>query len=193
MAYLKVRKWRECVLRLEHRKYEKTEAWASLGSHFVGHASRVWWDGVCNICKFQSARTGIKEALWGGAWLLLGSRIMQTSVLTRQLIVRVRERNRERQDRWRTVKRLQPEVMKMKAYSTLLKASGLEPQHQMPCRVIFQDIRWECVSYSSAEAMLADRAKIPNLNATFLSDSIRNCCKFRRTSLNVNFLLKIVC
>ena len=38
---------------------------------------RLWWDGVCNICKFWSSRTSIKEALWEGAWLLLGSRIVQ--------------------------------------------------------------------------------------------------------------------
>ena len=67
MAYLKVWKWCECVLRVEYWKYRKTEAWASLEMQFVGHASHLWWDGVCDICKFQSARTGIKEALWGGA------------------------------------------------------------------------------------------------------------------------------
>ena len=68
MIYLKV--WK-CTLPVEYRKYRKTEAWASLGVQFIGHASRLWWDGVCNICKFWSARTGIKEALWGGTfdWL----------------------------------------------------------------------------------------------------------------------------
>ena len=68
MAYLKVQKWHECVLHVEYRKYRKTEAWASVGVKFVGHASRLWWDGVCDKCKFRSARTGIKEALWGGVF-----------------------------------------------------------------------------------------------------------------------------
>ena len=57
MAYLKVGKWRECVLRVEYRKYRKTEARASLGVQFVGHASRRVYD----ICKFRSARTGTKK------------------------------------------------------------------------------------------------------------------------------------
>ena len=70
MADLKVWKWRECVSRVEYRKYRKTEAWASLGVQFVGHASHLWWDRVGDICKFRSARTCIKEALWGGAFVV---------------------------------------------------------------------------------------------------------------------------
>ena len=75
MANLKVRKWRECALHVEYRKYRKTEAWALLGVQFVGHAFRLWWDGVCNICKFWSARTSIKEALWGGAFCCLAAEL----------------------------------------------------------------------------------------------------------------------
>ena len=41
----------------------------SLGVQLEGHASRLWWDGVCNKCKFRSAKTDIKEALWGGAFV----------------------------------------------------------------------------------------------------------------------------
>ena len=67
MAHLKVRKRCECVLRVEYRKYRKTEAWALLGVQFVGQASRLWRDRVNDRCEFQSARTDIKEALWGGA------------------------------------------------------------------------------------------------------------------------------
>ena len=63
----KFEKWCECVLHVEYRKYRKTEAWPSLGMQFVSHVSCLWWDGVCNICKFHTAWTSIKEALWGRA------------------------------------------------------------------------------------------------------------------------------
>ena len=52
MAYLKVQKWHECVLHVEYREYRKMETWALLGVQFVGYASCLWWDRVCNICKF---------------------------------------------------------------------------------------------------------------------------------------------
>ena len=71
------------------RSIEKTEAWASLGVQFVGHASCLWWDRVCDICKFQPARTGIKGVISALLLLLLlhlllHSRAEQTSVLTWQ-------------------------------------------------------------------------------------------------------------
>ena len=71
IAYLKVQKWRKCVLHVEYQNYRKTEVRASLGVQFVGHAFLLWSDRVCNICKFRSARTGIKEALWGRAFVVL--------------------------------------------------------------------------------------------------------------------------
>ena len=61
---------------------------------FVGHASRLWWDGVCDICKFRLARTGIKGVISALLLLhlLLHSRTERTSVLMRQ----VREKKRDR-------------------------------------------------------------------------------------------------
>ena len=62
MAYLKVQNERECVL---------------CGVQFVGNTSRLWWDGVCDICKFQPARTGTKGAISALLLnLLLHSRIV---------------------------------------------------------------------------------------------------------------------
>ena len=95
MAYHKVGKWRECVLRVEYRKYRKTEARGSLGVQFVGYTSRLWWDRVYDICKFRSARTGIKKEVISalrGRIFLLHRKIVQTSVLTWQ----VRERKKQR-------------------------------------------------------------------------------------------------
>ena len=77
------------------RSMEKIEAWASLEVQFVGHTSRLWWDGVCVIYKSWPARTGIKGVISALLLLhlLLHSRIEWTSVLTWQ--VRERERKRE--------------------------------------------------------------------------------------------------
>ena len=89
MAYLKVQNEHECVLRLECQKYrKKLEAWASLEVQFVGHASCLRWDGVCDISRFQSARTLIKGVISALLWLLhllLHSRTERTSVLMRQV------------------------------------------------------------------------------------------------------------
>ena len=95
MAYLKVQNECKCVLRMEYRMYRKrTEAWVFLGVQFVGHSSHLWWDGVCDICKFQPAWTGIKGVISALLWLLhflLHSRTEWTSVLTHQ----VREKERD--------------------------------------------------------------------------------------------------
>ena len=67
-------------------------------------SSHLWWGGICDICKFRPARTGIKGVISALLLhLLLPSGIVQTRVLTRQ----VWEKERERQDRWRAVKRFQ--------------------------------------------------------------------------------------
>ena len=86
MTYIKVENERECVLCVECWKYrKKIEAWASLGVQFVGHMSCLWWDGVCDICKFRPARTGIKWVISALLLhLLLHSGTEPTSVLTRQ-------------------------------------------------------------------------------------------------------------
>ena len=63
---------------------KKTEAWASSEVQFVDHTSHLWWDGVCDICKFQPARTGIKGVI-SALLLLLHSRTEWTSVLTWQV------------------------------------------------------------------------------------------------------------
>ena len=68
---------------------------------FVGHASRLWWDGVCNICKFRSARTGIKEALWGGGFIALQQNCANQCIDAANKIDRLRERQRERGERER--------------------------------------------------------------------------------------------
>ena len=55
---------------------------------FVGHASRLWWNGVYDICEFWPARTGIKgviSVLLLLLHLLLHSRTERTSVLTWQV------------------------------------------------------------------------------------------------------------
>ena len=70
MAYLKVQNEREHVLCVECQNYrKKSEAWVFLGVQFIGHASRLWWDGVCDIYKFRPARTDIKGVI--SALLLL--------------------------------------------------------------------------------------------------------------------------
>ena len=46
-----------------YQKYRKMEVWVLLGVQFVGHVSCLWWDRVCDICKFRSARTSIKEVI----------------------------------------------------------------------------------------------------------------------------------
>ena len=64
MAYLKFRNESKSDLHVEYQKYrKKMGAWASLEVRFLGHMSRLWWDGVCNICEFRPARTGIKEVI----------------------------------------------------------------------------------------------------------------------------------
>ena len=81
----------------------KKDAWASLGVQVVGHASRLWWHEVCDICKFRPTRIGIKgiisPLLLLLLHLLLHSRIVRTSVLTRQVRERegVSERESERE------------------------------------------------------------------------------------------------
>ena len=84
---------------------EKNGNMSPLEVQFVGYVSCLWWDRVCDICKFRPARNGIKEVISALLLLhlLLHSRIMQTSVLTWQ----VREKERERQDQWQAVKRFQ--------------------------------------------------------------------------------------
>ena len=66
---------------------KKMEALAFLGVQFVSHTSCLWLDGVCDICKFQAARTGIKGV--NSALLLLHffllSRTERTIVLTQQV------------------------------------------------------------------------------------------------------------
>ena len=68
--------------------YKKSEACASFRVQFIGHASRICWDGVCNICRFQTARISIKgviSALLLLLHLLLHSRTEWTSVLMWQV------------------------------------------------------------------------------------------------------------
>ena len=72
-----------------------------VGVQFVGHASHLWWDRVCDICKFWSARTSIKEALWGGALVALQQNCAN------QCIDAASERKKQTQDQWQAVKRFQ--------------------------------------------------------------------------------------
>ena len=58
MAYVEVKKWCKCILRVKYRKYRKTELWASLGVQFVSPASRL-------ICKFRSAKNWYKRSIAG--------------------------------------------------------------------------------------------------------------------------------
>ena len=64
-------KWAQMYLVWSAGSIEKMEAWASLEVQFVGHASRLWWDGVCDIGKFRPARTGIKGVILALLLLLL--------------------------------------------------------------------------------------------------------------------------
>ena len=49
----------ECVLRVEYQKHRKNQAWVSLGLQLVGHVSHLWWDRVCDICKFWPGRSNL--------------------------------------------------------------------------------------------------------------------------------------
>ena len=78
---------------------EKMEVWVSLGVLFVGHMSCLWLDGVWDICKFRPAKTVIKEVILAllVLHLLLHSRIVRTSVLTRQVKGKERDRTGSKQ------------------------------------------------------------------------------------------------
>ena len=86
MAYLEVQKWRKCILRIEYQKYSKNGSMSII-------VSAIFRPRISSHMQISvSQETGIKEALWGGAFCwLLHYRIAQTSVL----MLRVRERSRE--------------------------------------------------------------------------------------------------
>ena len=100
MVYLKVQKWHECVLHVEHQKYRKTEVWVSSEVQFVGHVFHLW----CNIYKFWSTRTGIKEALWRGVFDCITAELCKPVYWCGEWEW---EKETERQDWWRAVKRFQ--------------------------------------------------------------------------------------
>ena len=58
-----------CVLSARSIEKNRSMTWVSSGVQFVGHASRLWWDRVCDICKFRPATTGMKGVI--SALLLL--------------------------------------------------------------------------------------------------------------------------
>ena len=63
---------------------------------FVGLVSRLWWDGVCDVCKFRSARTGIKEPLWRGAFAASQQNSANQCIDAASKRERERERERKR-------------------------------------------------------------------------------------------------
>ena len=62
MAYFEVQKWPECILRVEYQKYRKK--WKR----------EYLWEcnlkALCLVSNFSQPRTGIKEVLWGGVFLV---------------------------------------------------------------------------------------------------------------------------
>ena len=84
---------------IEKRKRERR--WSAICRSRV--SSRLWWDRVFNICKFRSARSGIKEELWGEA--VVASQQNCANQYNDAASENMSERKKERQDRWRAVKR----------------------------------------------------------------------------------------